>query len=297
MRGFFPDALESAVARRSLTSADAAGLQGYGLARTEELALMTNAGTRALIILAVALAAVAATGCRSRASRDARMMARYERNVIRYAARDTGCSANQLTPQQITQEPAVVTVTGCTTPIEYWLDCRGRGGRYCRWHNVPHLNESAAQALACPPQAIQQQLTQSPNVRYATGCGRTGMFTMMCNGAACGWALSGPVQGGPMVAGPPGQVGAPPPNVPVPPPGQQPSNILSSQVQLQREAILSCVDEGSLTLNLRWTADGQVLVQLPPHLQGTAAEGCIQAVVGSLRVSAQAAGEVSVSVQ
>ncbi len=250
----------------------------------------TNAW-KAWLIGVAAIAALGGTGCRSRAVVNDARMARYRESMIRDAARDTGCSPGQLVPSQIAAQPAVYTVTGCASPIEYWLEC-GRRGR-CRWRNVPTLNESAATSLQCAPQTIQQQPSQAPNVRYATGCGRTAPFTMSCNSVACGWAQSGPVQTvGPTVEqGPAGGVVV----VPQEQPTQAPA--LQAQVQAQREAILSCIDDGSLTIRLRWTADGQVVVQLPPELVGTAAEGCVQAVLGGMRVQAQASGEVVIPIQ
>lgn len=245
--------------------------------------------------LVIALIAAAAGGCAGRRARlEARRYERYTRNLVNTASQQTGCPAAALTPQQIADGPPVFTVTGCTTPIEYWLECRGRGNRNCDWRNVALLNEAAAMPLGCPPQGIQQQLTAAPNMRYATGCGRTAAFTIACNGAACGWAQSSPVQGGTgmvVMQQPQPQVG------PQPPPPQSPDAAIQAQVQMHREAILSCLDEGSITLRLRWTADGQVLIQLPANLAGTAAEGCINAVLGALRVAASAPGEVTVPVQ
>jgi hypothetical protein len=246
----------------------------------------------AWLVVVAAAAVLGGTGCHRRAVVSDARLQRYAERLIREAARDTGCDAGQLAPSQIAAQPAVFTVTGCAHPIEYWLECSRRGR--CRWRNVAGLNEAAAASLACAPPSIRQQPSQAPNVRFASGCGRTAPFTMTCNGVACGWSQSGPVQaqaGVPTVAQPPsGGVVVVPQQQPVP-------NAIQSQVQAQREAILSCVDDGNLTLTLRWTADGQVLVQLPPELVGTAADGCVQAVLGGMRVRAQASGQVVVPIQ
>lgn len=242
--------------------------------------------SRALIAL-LAIAAIGGAGCGGRRARaDARRYERYTQNLVTTASQQTGCPPGALTPQQISDGPAVFTVTGCTTPIEYWLQCGGRGNRDCNWQHVALLNEAAAMPLACPPQGIQQQLTASPNMRYATGCGRTAAFTIACNGGACGWAQSSPVQGGTGVEVMAQQ-----------PPQQDPDASIQAQVQTHREAILSCLDEGGITLRVRWTGDGQVIVTLPADLQGTAAEGCINAVLGALRVAASQPGEASIPVQ
>ena len=257
-----------------------------------------NSFWRGALLAFVVVGALGASGCGRRA-RIARIAAgqadsrfqRYERNLMRLGARDTGCPEAQLQAQMVQAEPGVYAVIGCAQPFDYWLRC-GRRNR-CQWVRVPLLNESAAPSLQCAPQMIQQQPSQAPNVRYAAGCGRIQPFTVSCNPGGCMWAAAGP----PQAAAPPQQQ-----QVVVRPPttqGQPPADpaALQSQVQAQREAILSCIDSGTLSLHLRWTADGQVILQLPVELQGTAAEGCIQAAVGALRITAQQAGEVVVPLQ
>ncbi|HEY8431125.1 MAG TPA: hypothetical protein VIL20_22250 [Sandaracinaceae bacterium] len=253
---------------------------------------MAGRAWRAWVIGLSTIAALMAGACRTQVVvRTDPRTERYTRHLIQIAARDTGCHPSALVPTQIASQPAVFTVTGCQAPVEYWLQC---GRRNCRWRRVARLEESAAASLGCAPTMIAVQPTQTPNVRYASGCGRTASFTVVCNGAACGWAPTGPVQGA--VAAAPAQ---PPPATAVVVPGPEPAppTAIQSQLQAQREAILSCVDSGPLTLRVRWTADGQVLVQLPPEMVGTAAEGCVQAVLGGLRVTAQAAGEIVVPIQ
>lgn len=253
------------------------------------------------VVAVVAITAgVGALGCGGRAQRirDARL-ARYEQQLMRHAQRATGCPAGQLTAQVMQEEPRVYTVLGCAQPVEYWLECDGRGR--CRVHDIGPLHAVAPQALQCAPNMIQQQPTESPMVRYAAGCGRTAPFTMQCNGGACGWAQTGPAQaagGAAQAASQPQQQPSQQQQVIVQPPQDDTAAAtLESQVQTQREAILSCIDVANVTLRLRWTADGQVIVQLPDELHGTAAEGCIQAAIGALRVSAQQAGEVVVPLQ
>jgi len=259
---------------------------------------------RGTILVLVALTAMGAMGCRRRGRTPGAVSARYQRNLLRLAARDTGCAANQLQPMQITGDPAVFAVTGCTFPIEYWLQC-GRRGRRCRWSRVPTLNEQAAAPLQCQPQMIQQQLTQAPNMRVAMGCGRQATFGMACNGSACGWAMAGPAQAptpAATAAVPPPPGGAQVSAVPPPPgaqAGAQPADnsAVTGQLQAQREAILSCLDSPSVTLHIQWTADGMIHVTLPPELAGSAAEGCVQAAVSMLRITAQSAGQMTVPVQ
>lgn len=256
----------------------------------------------ACITLVLGVMMLTTTGCgrraRSATVNDARM-ARYTERLIRIAARDTGCHAGQLSPVQITSQPAVFTVTGCDVPVEYWLEC---GRRRCRWRSIPKLNEAAAQSMQCPPHAIQQQPSQAPNVRYASGCGRMQPFAITCNAAACGWAPSGPAQllaqHAPPPAPMPPPVSSAPPQVEAQPQEAHPIEaLIQDQVRAQREAILSCVDSPSLVLRMRWTADGQVIVQMPQELLGTAADACLQALLGGMRVAAQGAGEIVIPLQ
>ncbi|MCB9595161.1 MAG: hypothetical protein H6719_20760 [Sandaracinaceae bacterium] len=259
-----------------------------------------NLGFRAALVALVALTAVGTYGCHRRVVVNHAQASRYQRNLLRYAQRDTGCQAGQLTPVQIGQQPDVFTVTGCTFPVEYWLSC-GRRGRRCSWQRIPTLNEQAAAPLQCQPQMIQQQLTQNPNVRVAGGCGNQGTFQMACNGQACGWALAGPIAGQAVATAPPppayqGGAGGGVAVQPTAQPGQETAAV-QAQLQSQREAILSCIDGPGINLTVRWTAQGLVQIALPPEMAGSAAEGCIQAALGTLRVAATQAGQVTIPVQ
>jgi hypothetical protein len=254
------------------------------------------------VVAVVATTALAAWGCRRRTvdtTISPERMQRYEANMLRHAERDTGCPAAQLSPQLIHSDPRVYAVYGCDQPIEYWLRC-SRNNRRCSWRHVPRLHEQAAPMLGCQPESVQIQPTQAPNIRYASGCGASMAFAIQCNAAACGWTQTVAPQGGGGVIVVPqqqAQAQAQPAGPAQAPPAGAPANALQSQVQTQREAILSCVDDATLMLRLRWTADGQVIIQLPPELVGTAAEGCIQAAVGALQVQAQEPGEIAVPLQ
>ncbi len=258
----------------------------------------SNLAWRGAVVALVALMAAGAFGCRRHVVVQDGRAARYQQHLIRYAARDTGCQAGQLTPMQIGQQPGVYTVTGCSFPVEYWLQC-GRRGRHCRWRRIPTLNEQAAATLACQPQMIQQQFTQAPNVRVAAGCGRQATFQIACNGEACGWAMAGPIGGAAAATPPPGYGGATVVQPTTQPAAGPPVDTTAVQAQLQqhREAILSCIDGPGVNLTVRWTAQGVVQIALPPELAGSAAEGCIQAALGTLRIAASQAGQITVPVQ
>lgn len=250
-------------------------------------------------LMMVAIFAVAALGCGRRAVVRDGSARGHQRNLVRLAARATGCQGNQLQPTMIGANPPVWSVMGCSFPVEYWLSCRGRR---CHWQPIPTLNEQAAAPLQCQPQMIQQQLTQAANMRVATGCGRQGTFAVACNGTACGWAMAQsqapaamPVPAAPPAALPPPQAGTAVTATAAPTAADQ--SAVNTELSNQREAILSCIDTPTVNLTVRWTADGLVQIQLPPELTGSAAEGCIQAAVGTLRITAQRAGQLTVPVQ
>jgi len=241
------------------------------------------------VVVALALTMALAFGCGRRGVVQDGSSARQQRELLRYGARHTGCPAGQLQGVMINQSPPVWAVMGCTQPREYWLSC---ARRRCRWERIHTLNEIAAQTMQCPPQMIQQQLTQTPNLRVATGCGQQMTYAMQCNGRSCDWAPAG----APTPVAPAATAGG---GTPVTPTAQPPASggSLTGQLQSQREAILSCTDADTIELTLRWTADGTVQVQLPPALAGSAAEGCIQAALSNLRVQADQPGSVTIPVQ
>ncbi|MGE0792238.1 MAG: hypothetical protein AB7S26_41580 [Sandaracinaceae bacterium] len=242
----------------------------------------------------VLVGALGAWGCRRHgASTTGALTARQERNLLHLASRDTRCPANQL--QVILLQPgtpAIYSVQGCQ-PVEYSLHCRGRR---CNWRRIDQLEMTAGANLQCPPQMIQQSMTQTPVTRYATGCGRQAPYTVSCNAMACGWTMSGPVEGASAAVA---QQGGGVVVQPAGPTSDANGANLQARLLSQRDAILSCLDDaGELVLTVRWTAQGQVMLQIPPELANTAAEGCIQAAVGALSVPAQSQpGQVSITVQ
>lgn len=249
---------------------------------------MTKHAWRGPVVVALALAMTGALGCGRRAVVQDGSSARQQRELLRYGERHTGCPAGQLQAVMIGQSPPVWAVMGCTQPREYWLNCQRRR---CRWERIHTLNEIAARTMQCPPQMIEQQLTQAPHMRVATGCGQQMSFAMQCSGRDCEWAPAG-------AAAPVAQSSGG--GTPVTPTAQAPAasgGSLTGQLQAQREAILSCTDRDTIELTLRWTADGMVQIQLPPDLAGSAAEGCIQAALSNLRVQTDQPGSVTIPVQ
>lgn len=254
---------------------------------------MNNTGTRAALLAVLTLSLLVAGGCRRRAplgSPGGGLDHREYSQLMRYATRHTGCGEAVLTPTLISTAPNVYSVTGCAQPVEYWQHC---SRRRCRWRRIEPAHETAAEWLQCQPTMVQQQMTAAPTTRTVVGCGQALTLTLGCDGRTCVWNPA--MQGQQQVYAQTPAAPPPPRDVQV---GGGASMLLSAQVQAQREAVLSCVDPGaSLTLSLRWTAEGSVLLQLPPELAGTASEGCIQAALGALQVAAQAPGQVRVPVR
>jgi hypothetical protein len=254
-------------------------------------------------LIAIALLASFAAGCRGRSPQA--MADRYTRNLLVLASRDSGCAPAQLQIQQI--HPEVYSVAGCTIPYEYWLRCNARNR--CAWERVMTVNEAASTVMSCPLNMVQQSPTADPTTRYATGCGRSAVFGIQCAavGMGCGWVSRGAAPSGPVIVEqgtiPNAQRDPQVLVVPQPPPAtldvqiQAPAASVQAQVMAQREALLSCVDGSSMSLTLRWTPQGQVQLQAPPQIAGTAAEGCMQAVVGTLHVQAAGAGQTIVALQ
>jgi hypothetical protein len=142
------------------------------------------------------LVVLGATACRNRYDpvHNDRRVARFERNLISIAARDSGCSPMQVQPMRVGE--TVWVANTCSGAREYHLACRSRGRRWanCGWTPIAPMPMTAAQVLQCPPQAIAQQPGPMPLVRMAQGCGRGVQMSLRCNEAACGWMPDGPPQ-------------------------------------------------------------------------------------------------------
>ena len=168
-------------------------------------------------LLALALLSMLA-GCRRgrMAVENPRHLARYEQQLTRLAARDSGCPPHAVQPYRIGE--TLWTANTCSGPREYLLQCgRGRRWRSCRWIRVGSAPEAAAPVLGCPPQAMQQQPGPSPTSRVVMGCGRQVLMGIGCGPGGCGWMPTAPVAGaapppppGYGAAPPPGYGGAPP---------------------------------------------------------------------------------------
>jgi len=146
--------------------------------------------------LAITLfALLAAFGCRRHYDpvHDPGRVERFERNLIRLAAADSGCQPVEVQPVRI-EETLWVTNT-CVGPREYFLRCRSRGRRWanCQWRRIPTVGEAAARALRCPVGQVGQQAGMHAHDRVAVGCGRQMPVQLQCNAVGCGWIAAGPV--------------------------------------------------------------------------------------------------------
>lgn len=159
------------------------------------------------LVIAIGMLA-ALSGCRRRGPVDeTRVLHRYERNLVRLAARDSRCHPQQIQPVRVGQ--TVWVTNTCTGPREYLLQCR-RPERWsgCRWRRVPTVPRSAAPLLQCPEQAISQQPSADPYHRLASGCGQQVSMQLRCHPAGCAW-VHAPGAGAMAPVAPPGYGGSP----------------------------------------------------------------------------------------
>lgn len=144
-------------------------------------------------VLLLLAAAVAATGCRSRA-RSAygnvqTMDARQVERLRRVGERDMRCGRGDLVMVPMTQN--AVELRGCGRIREYSLVCRR--GRRCNWQPMTPAAMLATQDLGCPLESMSVA-APSASTRDLLGCGRTGRYAIACvEDAVCRWNLLGPV--------------------------------------------------------------------------------------------------------
>jgi hypothetical protein len=154
---------------------------------------------RAILIAAAVSALLPASGCRRHYRTDplydADRIERYERNLVRIAARDSGCPPTYVAPVRIAD--TVWGVNTCSGPREYFLSCRSRGRRWanCRWDPIEPMVEAAARALQCPPHALVVQNGPVATTRSAQGCNGSVQLSLRCSDVGCGWLPDGPPAG------------------------------------------------------------------------------------------------------
>ncbi|MDQ3034053.1 MAG: hypothetical protein M3Y87_16680 [Myxococcota bacterium] len=269
---------------------------------------------RSYVFLALALSALALTGCHRRARRaEAVLVAqggtaggaravtishRHHRNLIRVAARDMGCRHREVTPQEVS--PGIFAVSGCGQLRDYVMICAGR--RHCRWVAIPPVEQVAMAETQCASGQILVQAT-GPLARQVSACGQTLAYGLACGGGACAWTRG--------VTAPPVMMQSEPGTtvIVIPDDGtagavavQEAPPVVSGQVgdehadvvqidaagtlqsllATQLTALRTCTQGATVTLQVRWSAQGQVSVGLAAPHAGTPMETCVQQAFGSI---------------
>ncbi|UJR87153.1 hypothetical protein [Sandaracinus amylolyticus] len=269
---------------------------------------------RLLPILLVALLALA--GCHRRARATATLAQpatsggvvatsishRHYRNLVRIASRDMQCHHRELATQEVS--PGIFSISGCGQLRDYVMVCSGR--RHCRWVGIQPVEAVAIAETQCATGQVLVQPT-GPLSRTVSACGQTLQYALACGPGACGWSR-GAVAGGVMMQTEPGTavIVVPDAYATAQPPSQQiqvqeastapgvvgdesadvvqidAAGTLQALLATQIAAIRQCTGGASVTLAIRWTAQGQVGVALAPPHAGTQIEACVQAAVGSV---------------
>jgi hypothetical protein len=278
--------------------------------------LWAAAMTRLFRLLPVlALAALALTGCHRRA-RAARATAavsvqaapstggahvsvshRHYRNLVRVASRDMQCHHRNLETQEVS--PGIFSISGCGQLRDYVMVCEHR--RACRWMGVEPVERVAMAETRCATGQILVQPT-GPLARQVTACGQTLQYALGCSAGGCGWMRGGVASGMVMQTEPGtavlvipdmgggqsggvivqegafGQVGDE--NADVVQVGA--ADVLQGLLATQLAAVRACSQGQTVTLQVRWSAQGHVGVALAPPLAGSAVEACVQQAIGNV---------------
>lgn len=270
---------------------------------------------RTSVFLALALAALALTGCHRRArraeatvvaqagtaggARAVRISHRHYRNLIRVSARDMGCRHREVTPQEVS--PGIFAVSGCGQLRDYVMVCAGR--RHCRWVGIQPVEQVAMAETQCASGQIVVQAT-APLARQVSACGQTLAYGLACGGAGCAWTrgmTAPPVmmqsEPGTSVIVIPDDGGAAPavaveeaPAVATGQVGDEHADVvridaagtLQSLLATQLAALRTCTQGATVTLQVRWSAQGQVSVGLAAPHAGTPMEACVQQAFGAI---------------
>lgn len=260
---------------------------------------------RILPLVILTALALSACGRRARATQSATVTAtaggqvatrptvshRYYRNLQRVAARDMQCHARDVVPQEVS--PGIFSVSGCGQLRDYALVCRSR--RRCDWVGIQPVEQLAVSETQCATGQILVQPT-GPLTRSVSACGQTLQYALACGPGGCAWTRGGAAGGVVMQSEPGTSV------IVIPDDGSSvavqesgaatdadadvvqidAAGTLQSLLATQIAAIQQCTGGQSVTLQIRWSAQGQVGVALAPPHAGTPVEACIQTAVGSV---------------
>jgi hypothetical protein len=224
---------------------------------------------------------------------------RHYRNLLRIAGRDMRCHPNRVFVQEAS--PGIFSVQGCGILREYVMVCRHR--RHCRWHGIQPVEQVAMAEARCGAGPAQLTVT-GPLTRRVSVCGQAIDYALACGPVGCGWARGTSAQVM-MLQTEPGtsvivladEVGPAPERA-----GSDEDDVvlelgaagtLQSVLAAQYAALRACTQGTSVTLTIRWAADGTVSVGLAPPYAGTPMEACVRQVLGTVRIQATgAAGEL-----
>lgn len=265
---------------------------------------MTTHRTRFLLVLA--LSALALTGChrRARAARGATVVAtaggtqavtvshRHYRNLVRVAARDMRCGGRQVQPQEVS--PGIFSVSGCGQLRDYVMICAHR--RHCRWVGIQPVEQVAMAETQCASGQVVVQ-APAPLSRQVTACGQSLTYGLACGAGSCAWTRGAAATAVMMQSEPGTAVIVIPDDGSTAPASYttaQPVDAQADTVQIdaagtmqtllaaQLAALRTCTQGATVTLQVRWSAEGQVAVGLAAPHAGTPMEACVQQAFGSI---------------
>jgi hypothetical protein len=234
---------------------------------------------------------------------------RRYRNLLRVAGRDMQCDPRGLAAQEVS--PGIFSLQGCGLVRDYVMLCRNR--HRCDWYGIAPVEQVAMQETQCTQGQIQLALT-GPTTRDVVACGQTLHYALACGYGGCAWSRNGGgavmMQTDPgtsvivVAEGAGGGAYASPQPQPAVVEGEDTGEIidlgaagtLQSLLATQIAAVRACTNGASVTLTVRWSAEGVVSVGLAPPLAGTPVEACVQRAIGTVQLQAPgAAGSIQAS--
>jgi hypothetical protein len=264
---------------------------------------------RTRFLLVLALSALALVGCHRRArvggtqvvataggAQAVTVSHRHYRNLLRVAARDMRCHHRQLAPQEVS--PGIFAISGCGQLRDYAMICTSR--RRCRWVGIQPVEHVAMAETQCASGQIVVQ-APAPLSRQVSACGQTLTYGLACGGAGCAWTR-GAAPSAVMMQSEPGTSvivvaddgttvpGAPAAYATAQAPADDQSDVvqidaagtLQSLLATQLAALRACTGGATVTLQVRWSAQGQVGVGLAAPHAGTPMEACVQQAFGAV---------------
>lgn len=261
------------------------------------------------ILPLVLLAALALTACgrRARATQTATVATsgggttvaapssvshRHYRNLVRVAARDMQCHQRDVAPQEVS--PGIFAVSGCGQLRDYALVCRS--ARRCAWMGIQPVEQVAMAETQCTVGQIVVQPT-GPLSRSVSACGQSLEYALACGPGSCAWTR-GAISGGVVMQTEPGTSVIVVPDAPaasgtvvVQEAGSgagadivqiDAAGTLQALLATQIAAVRQCTGGQTVTLQIRWSAQGQVGVALAPPHTSTPIEACVQQAVGTV---------------